>query len=462
MQKQNELSSQKMNPPMVHKISECFVKPKYSPEESKQPLYLTPWDLAMLSVQYMQRGLLFAKPPEAKSQENFMSNLLNKLKHSLSIALVHFYPLAGRFVTVKSENPPSYLIYVDCNKGPGAKFIYANINMSVSDIVSSVDVPVSVQSFFDHNEAVNHDGHTMSLVSIQVTELVDGIFIGCSMTHAIADGTSYWNFFNTWSEIFKEKENTSSISRPPIFKPWFPDGHSPIINLPFTHHDEFIKKYEPPVIRDRIFHFSSKSIAKLKAKANAESNTNKISSMQSLSAFVWRCVTRARNLPSDQITSCRLTANNRTRLNPPLSQDYFGNIIYPLRVDATAGELVGHGFEWAAWKLNQAVGNHSDKAIREWYEAWVKSPAIYQLSQFDSSSVMIGNSPRFNMYGSEFGMGKALVVLSGYTNRFDGRIWALQGRDGDGSIDFEVCISPKAMHALECDEEFMKVAFPTY
>ena len=138
--------------------------------------------------------------------------------------------------------------------------------MIISDILSPIDVPSIVQSFFDHDRAVNYDGHTMPLLSIQVTELKDGVFIGCSMNHCIGDGTSYWHFFNTLSEIFQAQGNNISITRPPIHKQWFPDGVSKILNLPFTHQDEFISRVEAPKLRERMFQFSSQSIAKLKRK----------------------------------------------------------------------------------------------------------------------------------------------------------------------------------------------------
>ena len=307
-----------MNSPAVLRRSECFIKPHQPTKESV--CYLTPWDIAMLSAHYIQKGLLFEKPPAAHNQPDFINSLLNNLKNSLSLCLVHFYPLAGRLVTQKTLDPPSYNVFVDCCNSPGARFIHATLDMTISDILSPADVPLVVQSFFDHDRAVNHDGHTMPLLSVQVTELVDGVFIGCSMNHCLVDGTSYWHFFNTWSNIFQSKP----ISHP-IHNRWFPDGCGPIINLPFKHHDEFISRFEAPKLRERIFHFSADSIAKLKAKANKESNTNKISSFQSLSALVWRSITRARRLPHDQKTSCKLAIGSRTRLEPPLPQEYFGN-----------------------------------------------------------------------------------------------------------------------------------------
>lgn len=134
------------------------------------------------------------------------------------------------------------------------------------------------QKLFSHfliTKAINHDGHTMSLLSIQVTELLDGVFIGCSMNHSIGD-ISYWNFFNTFSQIFQFQNGVYvplpvPISHQPINNRWFPEGYGPIINLPFKHHNEFIHRFESPKLRERIFHFSAESIAKLKAKANKES-----------------------------------------------------------------------------------------------------------------------------------------------------------------------------------------------
>nr|KYP31498.1 putative acetyltransferase At3g50280 family [Cajanus cajan] len=286
----------------------------------------------------------------------------------------------------------------------------------------------------------------MPLLSIQVTELVDGVFLGCSMNHAIADGTSYWNFFNTWSEIFQFRTI-------PIHNRWFPNDCSPPINLPFKHHDEFIRRFEAPLLRERIFHFSAESIAKLKAKANMESNTTKISSFQSLSAHVWRCITRALHLPFDQKISCKLVTNNRSRMEPPLPHEYFGDSVGRVSAETTSGELLENELGWAAWKLHLAVTNYNDRLVMQSFQEWLRSPLIQQIGH--PYCVLISSSPRFNMYGNEFGMGKALAVRSGYANKFDGKVTSYPGREGGGSIDLEVCLLPHTMSELESDMEFM-------
>lgn len=443
-----------MNHPSVEHISACFIKPKHSVEGSKQHIYLSPWDLAMPSVHYIQKGLLFLKPKTVGNQAFSIAHLLQKLKDSLSLALTPFYPLAGRLATLKTRDPHCYTIYIDCENSPGARFIHADLNLTTSDILTPGDVPVVVQSLFDHDRAINHDGHVMSLLSVQVTELLDGVFIGCSINHMVVDGESFWHFLNSWSEIFNEK---TPISRPPILNRFIPDGHGPILSLPYTQHDQFLSRHEAPPLRERIFHLSSNSISKLKQKANLENkNSIKISSLQAVSALVWRSITRARNSPCNQQTHCRLAVNNRSRLVPRVPEDYFGNCIQTIRGTAKAGELLSAPLGYAARLLNRAVADHDDVAVRGFLSGWVKDPFIYNLGQFfDPNSVMMGSSPRFQMYRCEFGLGKAVAVRSGYANKFDGKVTLYQAADGGGGMDLEVCLSPDNMAAIVRDAEFV-------
>ncbi|KAL2901292.1 hypothetical protein RDABS01_026374 [Bienertia sinuspersici] len=278
--------------------------------------------------------------------------------------------------------------------------------MSISDIVSLTDVPEVVQSFFDHKGAVNYDGHHMSLLTVQVTELLDGVFIGCSMNHCIGDGTSYWHFWNPWSNIhmaIRCMEKAIVPSHMPMHKRWFPEGHDSPILLPFTQLDDFISRHEQPQLRVRIFQFSYESIARLKAKVNEENghNTSKISSFQALSALYWQSIIRALCLPHDQVTNCRLSTNNRHRFDPPLPQEYFGNCISALKATTTVGELLENKLGWAVSLLHQLVTNYGKKDVTDLINRWLQSPAIFNLNRLiDSYSVMMGNSLRSDIYGN--------------------------------------------------------------
>ncbi|XP_077210864.1 uncharacterized protein LOC143846321 [Tasmannia lanceolata] len=456
--KKNYMSSMEV----VRQISKCTVKPRRNLLEKEPPRCdLTAWDVAMLSAHYIQKGLLFYNPSSQNQEEK--EPIINQLKDSLSRALVHFYPLAGRLVTKKhsssssSSSSPSF-VFIECN-GQGAEFIHAVAEkVSISDILSPIDVPEFVKSFFPLDGAVNYDGHSLPLLAIQLTELVDGIFVGCSFNHTVGDGTSYWHFFNAWSELSRKGKDSELISRPPIFQRWYlPDLDKTLIRLPSSHPEEFIERYSPPLLRERIFHFSIESMTFLKKKANEEYKTNKISSFQALCAHIWRAITRTRHLPVDQKTSCRLAINNRTRLDPPLSTDYFGNCIQALNSTTTVGDLLSKDLGSAAWLLHQSVVEQTDGVVRGVVEAWTKGSFVHHLSGFDCCSVMVGSSPRFDMYGNDFGWGKAVGVRSGNGNKFDGKISSYPGIEGGGSVDLELCLLPDSMRELELDEEFMDV-----
>ncbi|KAK1364832.1 N-hydroxycinnamoyl/benzoyltransferase 6 [Heracleum sosnowskyi] len=405
----------------VQQISECFVKPSHLPQDSKQVIHLATWDLAMLSFHYIQKGLLFENPD-------------------------------GRLAR-KQEDSHSFVVFIDCVNSPGARFVHSSVDATISDILSPPYVPIIVQSFFDHHKAVNYDGLNMSLLTVQVTELIDGIFVGCSVNHSVADGTSYWNFFNTLSQVFRGSPVTT-----PIHERWFPDGYGPVLSLPFTRDDQFISRYDTPILKERIFHFSVSALARIKAKANAHCKDKaiRISSLQALSATIWRSVTRVRGLTQDQITSCCMPANNRSRLDPTVSKIYFGNCIQILRTFTTASKLLANDLQWAALQLHKTIIEHNDKSVRKSVATWLQTPITYQIGQLvDSGTIVLSSSPHFNMYGNDFGFGKPVKILSGYANKFDGEVTLYQGCEGQGSIDTGICLNSDIMSALECDEEFL-------
>lgn len=143
---------------MIKFISECFVKPKYVTESSKKPYHLSPGDILMLTIDPIQKGLLFSLINH-NNKTKIVSDLVQNLKHSLSIALLHFYPLAGRFTAQKLENMNASSIFIDCNKGPGARLIHATaLNISVCDILSPIDVTICHCLFDLGEKMVNFDG----------------------------------------------------------------------------------------------------------------------------------------------------------------------------------------------------------------------------------------------------------------------------------------------------------------
>ncbi|XP_009625193.1 uncharacterized acetyltransferase At3g50280-like isoform X1 [Nicotiana tomentosiformis] len=419
---------------------------------------MTPWDLQFLLVDTIQKGLLFRKPTPQQENTLFKSlsslSLIDHLKTSLSRTLDFFPPLAGRFSTTKNANDDTISFFITCNNA-GVEFTHAIApELTVEEILESCYVPPIVHSLFPLNKMRNIECVTKPLLGIQVTELVNGYFIGCTMSHSVGDGTCFWNFFNSWSEISSGSE---FISRLPVLKRWFPENIKPPIHLPLNLEDqELYECMELPPLKERIFHLSKESIGKLKAKANSEMGTNSISSLQAFLAHLWKSVTRCRQLDSKEEVTISIVVGTRPRLNPPLAEGYWGNAAYFKPVKRTAGELLEKGLGWAALQMNKIIASQNNEEVVKLYKEWVEKPVLFTKgSLFVANRLTISSSPKFSVYSTDFGWGKAVAVRSGMANKGDGKVTLFPGAE-EGSVDIEVCLLPETLLAMENDEEFMK------
>ncbi|KAK1301222.1 putative acetyltransferase [Acorus calamus] len=115
----------------------------------------------------------------------------------------------------------------------------------------------------------------------------------------------------------------------------------------------------------------------------------------------------------------------------------------------SAGELlVEDGLGRVAWLLNRAVASRTDAAIREWLESWVSEPVFMSGRYVGACDLMIGSSPRFNMYGNDFGWGRPVAVRSGASNKMDGCVSVYEG-GVERSMDLEISLVPGTMSIIE-------------
>ncbi|KAH0925028.1 hypothetical protein HID58_017284 [Brassica napus] len=409
-------------------------------------LKLSVSDLPMLSCHYIQKGCLFTRPhlpPHA---------LLSHLKHSLSLTLSHFPPLAGRLSTSEDGH-----VFLSCNDA-GADFVSAAAkSVRVSDVIGGIDVPDVVKEFFTYDRTVSYEGHNRPILAVQVTELNDGVFIGFSVNHSVTDGTSLWNFINTFAEVSR---GVGNVTRHPDFTRESVLISAAVLKVPQGGPKVPFIENEP--LRERIFSFSREQILELKAMVNGEMNGVEVLRRQSKDKLngkpteTLETITRARKLPSSKTTTFRLAVNVRHRLSPKLDPEYFGNAIQSVPTFATAGEVLSRDLRWSADRLNQSLAAHQDGKIRDAVADWEANPGGFPLNNPDGASVTMGSSPRFPMYDNDFGWGRPVAVRSGRANKYDGKISAFPGRDGNGSVDLEVVLAPETMAGIESDDEFMR------
>lgn len=127
-----------------------------------------------------------------------------------------------------------------------------------------------------------------------------------------------------------------------------------------------------------------------------------------------------------------------------------------MKAVALVGEVVSRELGWTGDRLHRMVRAHDERAVREGVEAWERDPRCVQYSNSDGATIIIASSPRFRMYDNDFGWGPLVAIRSGMSNKFDGKFAAHPGREGDGSLEFDVVLAPETMARLIKDGEFMQ------
>ncbi|CAN4105205.1 unnamed protein product [Withania somnifera] len=380
-----------------------------------QNIEMTPWGLQFLLVGTIQKEYSLVKSLDSLS-------LVDHLKASLSRTLDFFPPQARLFSTTKNFDDHTITSFsITCNNSGAERFL------------ESCYVPTIVHYLLPLNKLRNMQCVLKPLLGVKVTQLVDGYFIGCTMSHSLGDGTCFWHFFNSWSEISCGFEFGSPY---PDLEKWFPENINPPIFFPLKLDGEKLYEcstLEQPILKKRISHLSKVSVCKLKAKANSDTGTKSISSLQAFLAHLWKSVTRCRGVNANQEAT-------RTRLKPPLPEE----------------DLLEKRLGFAALQMNKIVASQNYEEVVNLYKGWVEKPVIIsKVSVYVANRLAISSSPKFSIYSCDFGWGKPVVVRSGMANKGDGEVTLFPVVE-EGRVDIEVCLVPESLLAMENDAEFME------
>ncbi|PON42990.1 Transferase [Parasponia andersonii] len=449
----------------------CMIQPtkgstsRRSSTDQRRRIELTPSDLQYLKAHSIQKGLLYPKPDRT-------AFYIHLLKTSLAQTLDIFYPLAGHLVMIQNDdagavnhdNTKSF--FIDCD-GLGAGFYHSALDgVTVAEFLDHpVHIPndVGYTYLFPMNGVLRYEPWSRhSLLEVQVTELVNGVFVALAMDRSAVDESTFWRFFNTWSEISRRRggdavsggDGGGGGGREVLVGREFLDG---VVDLPiripnFDPYD--IPKRVVSGLRQRVFRFPKENIARLKEKANAEVGTTKVTSLQALLAHLWLTVTRNRNLNGDEEITYDIALDLSQGKEALLPEGYFGNAVMQETIKTTAGELLKNGLGWAARQINWAVASQTKERAQRFFEDWAKSPKLLADIR-PGNELVIERSTRVDIYGNDFGWGRPLAVRSGIGNKFDGLISVFPGAE-EGSVDFEVCLRTETLEAMACDEEFLE------
>uniref|UniRef100_A0A1J3K7L4 Putative acetyltransferase n=2 Tax=Noccaea caerulescens TaxID=107243 RepID=A0A1J3K7L4_NOCCA len=271
----------------------------------------------------------------------------------------------------------------------------------------------------------------------------DGVFISFGYNHMVAAGDSIGNFLSAWSKIFSNGQR-ENLHQPLILRGWFLDGIDFPIHIPVSRIETKTATSETST-KERVFHFTKKNIYDLKAKVNDEigSSDQEVSSLQTVSAHIWRSITKHSGLNREEVARCIVGVDLRQTVNPrPEKECFRRNVIYGAVATATVKELQDRGLGWAALQINKMLRSLTNEDYRT-------------AGKMAGNSIVLSGSPWFEVYDNNFGWGRPIAARPGPGNSISGKLVLYRGIE-DGSIDIHATLFSDILLSLLVDVEFME------
>ncbi|KAL1535722.1 phenolic glucoside malonyltransferase 1-like [Salvia divinorum] len=337
---------------MAVKIVETYSVSPSSGAAAKLTLPLLYFDIVWLDT-ILTETLHFY--PLKCSESRFLETVVVNLKHSLSLTLKDFLPLASKiiFPLTSAAMPASRytasdsLALVIATSDDDFSYVVSNRPKAAGDFHHLVaQMPAAVYS---------SDEIKFSPFAIQLTLFPNqGICIGFTHHHSICDANTLSDFLHTWASINKSNGG-EQLNLLPFYGR---DSVQDSTKLTVAHWNQMktnrpTVSLTPPPPSDKVratFHLSNAQIEKLKSWVTIKKpSIGRPSTFVVVCAFIWSCLNKCGGDNDDETQYFGSPVNCRQRLNPPLPDNYFGNCLIQFIAVSSHGKLKGNdGFITAA------------------------------------------------------------------------------------------------------------------
>ncbi|CAL5341196.1 unnamed protein product [Camellia sinensis] len=428
----------------------CLVKPAKPTQNGCLPL--SEWD--QIGIITHVPNIYFYKPPKEWLTPTY--KIIKTLRDSLSLALVHFYPLAGRLSSIGGGR-----LALDCN-AMGVQLIEADSESKLDDFGDFSPSP-ELDCLIPCVNFKSTPIHELSLLIVQLTKFsCGGISLGMTISHAVVDGQSAIHFMSEWARLARREP----ISASPFLDRKVVEDLRAVDPTPKSHFDH-AQFNQPPLLIGKtsseeerkkktttvMLKLTKTQVEKIKDKANE--GWNWTSSGTILVLFV------ARGHKSEQPTSLGVCVDSRSRCKkPPLPQNYFGNATLDVVATGYSGELLSRPLGYASGRIREAIEKVTDEYLNSAIN-FLKNQTDLSKFQYlhavdqESKPFFYGNLNlgvtswmSLPMYRVDFGWGKEIYMGPGNQD-FDGDTLLLPSHNEDGSLVVALCLQVDRMDAFK-------------
>ncbi|CAN1161156.1 Coumaroyl-CoA:anthocyanidin 3-O-glucoside-6''-O-coumaroyltransferase 2 [Linum perenne] len=426
-------------------------------------LPLTFLDYPWLLCRPMQRLFFYDFPHPT---HHFIETILPELNLSLSAALRHFFPLAGRLVSP----PPPHLPHLVCDS-PNS-----SVPLTVAESTADFDQIVACNNNDDPprdatelrpfvpklpDSVLMSDGTKfVSLLALQITIFPwRGLCIGGEFAHVVSDGMGFHHFVKFWAALFKSRDNITvpfpSHDRE-LIRRAYPDLESALLNQWFQFRSSWDFDSGPVKFKDltdkvrSTFLITPENIEKMKIWVRKINTTSfHLSSFVLTSAFIWITLIKSDEPQNDDVLyHMSFVADCRRRLPIGLPETYFGNCLgiyyVPIkRSDAVSDEGVARAAEAIGRKVDELGGDGDGgrSGLLKGVERWI--PGWKELSEGGRLMATAG-SPKLKAYDTDFGWGKPRKSEVVQVDS-SGAVSLCESGDGSGGIEVGLAMERRKM-----------------
>ncbi|GMJ06442.1 hypothetical protein like AT1G03940 [Hibiscus trionum] len=426
------------------------------------------------------QSLFFYEFPH--STAHFMQKTLPVLKHSLSLTLQHFFPLAAKLMCPPPPLKP-YILYTD-DGGDSVPLVVAESTADVNRLIAN-NFPRDFKSLhpyvaeLPHSTMLSNGIRVLPVMAIKVTVFPNvGVCIGLAHNHVAADGSAFMHFVRCWSSVCKSNGDSAFLdidaSRRPVHNRDVFDDPNGCSNEALRFYWHWISSWRENLgptkeissadkvratfvlTKDQIAKFKQQLATQCKNKSSNDSEQLLISTFVATCSIMWICMIKSEE--NNQISSNArdddddddtlyyflFAVDCRSRTKFPLPVTYFGNCLAPGIIKAKKCDLMGsNGIVTAAEAIAKKVKVMESGALEEAQKGMAKLEEMFR----SGHHVAVSGSPKFRVYDMDFGWGRPKKVE--YIHIDDGGSLSINdSRDESGGMEVSLVLSKNQMDAF--------------